>query len=246
MPIFLYSFMGGYQIAQYLTKIRLEIFKIQPRHYIFIQNTGDWHFNSIVYNSKQNRKLEENKTEQHLSKTETYNNILMNSRFSLAPSGSGPNSIRFWESLAVGSIPVLLSDTLELPKHPDWDNAIIVLKENELDNCLLLNERKGIVEATNASLFLIQGTLIKTPLLSEGCLKGIAREKVINIIKSSSDYDIEEAVISPFEIQKADELFITNSIIGIQPVTNYRKKVFSTDISKKLAVSFSVLELTSK
>ena len=124
--------------------------------------------------------------------------------------------------------------------------AIIFAKENELDNCILLNERKGIVEATNASLFLIKGTLIKTPLLSEGCLKGIAREKVINIIKSSSDYDIEEAVISPFEIQKADELFITNSIIGIQPVTNYRKKVFSTDISKKLAVSFSVLELTSK
>ena len=124
--------------------------------------------------------------------------------------------------------------------------ASIFAKENELDNCILLNERKGIVEATNASLFLIQGTLIKTPLLSEGCLKGIAREKVINIIKSSSNYDIEEAVISPFEIQKADELFITNSIIGIQPVTNYRKKVFSTDISKKLAVSFNVLELTSK
>jgi branched-chain amino acid aminotransferase len=124
--------------------------------------------------------------------------------------------------------------------------ASIFAKENELDNCILLNERKGIVEATNASLFLIKGTLIKTPLLSEGCLKGIAREKVINIIKSSSDYDIEEAVISPFEIQKADELFITNSIIGIQPVTNYRKKVFSTDISKKLAVSFNVLELTSK
>ena len=62
--------------------------------------------------------------------------------------------------------------------------ASIFAKENELDNCILLNERKGIVEATNASLFLIKGTLIKTPLLSEGCLKGIAREKVINIIKS--------------------------------------------------------------
>ena len=124
--------------------------------------------------------------------------------------------------------------------------ASIFAKENDLDNCILLNERKGIVEVTNASLFLVKGNTIKTPLLSEGCLKGIAREKVINIIKSSSDYDIEEAVISPFEIQKADELFITNSIIGIQPVTNYRKKVFSTDISKKLAVSFSVLELTSK
>ncbi len=124
--------------------------------------------------------------------------------------------------------------------------ASIFAKENELDNCILLNERKGIVEATNASLFLIKGTSIKTPLLSEGCLKGIAREKVIDVIKSSNDYEIEEAVISPFEIQKADELFITNSIIGIQPVTNYRKKVFSTEISKRLAASFNVLELTSK
>jgi branched-chain amino acid aminotransferase len=124
--------------------------------------------------------------------------------------------------------------------------ASIFAKENELDNCILLNERKGIVEATNASLFLIKGTLIKTPLLTEGCLKGIARQKVIQIIKSSGDYQIEEAIISPFEIQKADEVFVTNSIIGIQPVTNYRKKVFSTAVSNKLAMSFNILELTSK
>lgn len=124
--------------------------------------------------------------------------------------------------------------------------ASIFAKENELDNCILLNERKGIVEATNASLFLIKGTLIKTPLLTEGCLKGIARQKVIQIIKSSGDYQIEEAIISPFEIQKADEVFITNSIIGIQPVTNYRKKVFSTAVSNKLAMSLNILELTSK
>ena len=124
--------------------------------------------------------------------------------------------------------------------------ASIFAKENDLDNCILLNERKGIVEVTNATLFLIKGNTIKTPLLSEGCLKGIAREKVINIIESNNDYDIEETVISPFEIQKADEVFITNSIMGIQPITNYRKKTFSTDISKKLALSLNVLELTSK
>jgi len=124
--------------------------------------------------------------------------------------------------------------------------ASIFAKENDLDNCILLNERKGIVEVTNATLFLIKGNTIKTPLLSEGCLKGIAREKVINIIESNNDYDIEETVISPFEIQKADEVFIANSIMGIQPITNYRKKTFSTDISKKLAMSLNVLELTSK
>ncbi len=124
--------------------------------------------------------------------------------------------------------------------------ASIYAKENDLDNCFLLNERKGVVEATNASLFLVKGTVIKTPPLTEGCLKGIAREKVISVITSSNDYTIEETIISPFEIQKADEVFITNSVMGIQPITNYRKKEFSTTISKKLSISLRILEVTSK
>ena len=37
--------------------------------------------------------------------------------------------------------------------------ASIFAKENDLDNCILLNERKGIVEATNATLFLIKGNI---------------------------------------------------------------------------------------
>lgn len=124
--------------------------------------------------------------------------------------------------------------------------ASIYAKENDLDNCFLLNERKGVVEATNASLFLVKGTVIKTPPLTEGCLKGVAREKVISVITSSNDYTIEETIISPFEIQKADEVFITNSVMGIQPITNYRKKEFSTTISKKLSISLRILEVTSK
>ena len=124
--------------------------------------------------------------------------------------------------------------------------ASIYAKENELDNCILLNERKGVVEATNASLFLVKGLVIKTPPLTEGCLKGIAREKVKSIIESTKDFTLEETVISPFEIQKADEFFLTNSILGVQPITNYRKKEFSTEIGKKIAANFNILEITSK
>mgnify|MGYP000707429904 FL=1 len=124
--------------------------------------------------------------------------------------------------------------------------ASIYARENELDNCILLNERKGVVEATNASLFLVKGLVIKTPPLTEGCLKGIAREKVKSIIESAKDFTLEETVISPFEIQKADEVFLTNSIIGVQPITNYRKKEFSTEIGKKIAANFNILEITSK
>jgi len=52
----------------------------------------------------------------------------------LCPSGSGPNSIRLWESLAAGAIPVVLADTLELPAHPLWKDAVVFLPEAELGN----------------------------------------------------------------------------------------------------------------
>jgi len=56
----------------------------------------------------------------------------LSSRYSLCPSGSGPNSIRFWEALATGSIPILLADTLELPQHELWDSAIVKLNEKDI------------------------------------------------------------------------------------------------------------------
>ena len=43
--------------------------------------------------------------------------------------GSGPNSIRLWESMACGAIPVILSDMLDLPNHPLIDRAVLRLDE---------------------------------------------------------------------------------------------------------------------
>ena len=66
-------------------------------------------------------------------KEQEYENILSRSRFSLCPRGSNPNSVRFWESLAAGAIPILISDGYKLPDW-DWDNTIIRLKESDLYN----------------------------------------------------------------------------------------------------------------
>ena len=123
--------------------------------------------------------------------------------------------------------------------------AAVFAEENDLDNCILLNERKGVVEAINGNLFIVKGNVVKTPALTEGCIKGIVRKKVIDIIEKHPDYTIEETAISPFEIQKADEVFITNAIIGIQSVTNYRKKEFSTEITNKIKSSLQLAIVTS-
>ncbi|SNR16451.1 aminotransferase class IV [Tenacibaculum jejuense] len=123
--------------------------------------------------------------------------------------------------------------------------AAVFAEENDLDNCVLLNERKGVAEVTNGNIFIIKGSTIKTPALTEGCIKGIVRKKVIQLLEEHKDYTIEETSISPFEIQKADEVFITNAIVGVQPVTNYRKKEFKTEISEKISKSLKLMAFTN-
>jgi branched-chain amino acid aminotransferase len=118
----------------------------------------------------------------------------------------------------------------------------IFAKENDLDNCVLLNEQKNIVEFSNANLFLVQGNHIRTPQLSDGCIKGISRKKVIEILETHTEYTLEETSISSFDLQKADEVFLTNAIIGVQSVTHYRKKKYATGVGAALSKAFDLLE----
>jgi len=119
--------------------------------------------------------------------------------------------------------------------------ASIYAAENNYDNCILVNENKQVVEAINGNLFIVKGNLIKTPQVTEGCVKGIARKKIIEIINKKDNLELEETIISPFELQKADEVFITNVIIGVQQVTSYKKSSYNTKISKELALDFNEL-----
>ena len=127
----LYSFKGGYQ-NNYLTRIRQEIFRMKHPSNCMIEHTGSWHFNEIVYSNQQNHRQKFKYSKNHIDNTNSYNELLLHSRYSLCPSGSGPNSIRFWESLGSGSIPILLADTLELPSGIDWSHTIIRFPESKL------------------------------------------------------------------------------------------------------------------
>jgi len=109
--------------------------------------------------------------------------------------------------------------------------ASIFADENGLDNCLLLNDSKNVIEALQGNIFMLKGNTLITPPVSEGCLNGVMRRQVLALAKKIENLEVVEEVISPFDLQKSDELFITNVIKGIQPVTKYRKKEFSTNLS---------------
>lgn len=110
----------------------------------------------------------------------------------------------------------------------------IFAEENGYDNCLVLNNEKNVAEALQSNLFMKTGNVVVTPPVSDGCLNGIMRKQTLEILKKMEGIEVKEISISPFDLQKADELFLTNVISGIQPITKYRKKEYSIEFASEV------------
>jgi len=110
----------------------------------------------------------------------------------------------------------------------------IFAEENGYDNCLVLNNEKNVAEALQSNLFMKTGNVVVTPPVSDGCLNGIMRKQTLEILKKMEGIEVKEISISPFDLQKADELFLTNVIFGIQPITKYRKKEYTTEFASEV------------
>lgn len=110
----------------------------------------------------------------------------------------------------------------------------IFAHENGLENCILLNDTKNVVEVLQGNLFMVTGKKLITPPVSEGCLNGVMRKQILALAKKMDGIEVYEEIISPFDLQKADELFLTNVITGIQSITKYRKKEFIDNLAHLL------------
>ncbi|NER11495.1 branched-chain amino acid aminotransferase [Muriicola jejuensis] len=113
--------------------------------------------------------------------------------------------------------------------------------ENGYEDCILLNDQKNVVQTLQGNLFLVAEDRIKTPPLSDGCENSVLRKKVMELIRKSNEFTLEEASISPFELQKADELFISDIAIGIRSVTRYRRTDYKTVVAKNILGKLNAL-----
>ena len=130
---YLYSFIGAYQPGLYLTEARRWIFELPPRNDAYVERRGEWHFEGTVYREQIGGVLQSNEALQaERARVEEYTEVLGQSVFSLCPSGSGPNTIRLWESLGMGAIPVIISDTHRQPGEPEqWVETAIFAGEDK-------------------------------------------------------------------------------------------------------------------
>lgn len=105
--------------------------------------------------------------------------------------------------------------------------ASVFAAENDLYDALLINDAKNIVESARSNVFALFGRQLITPPLRAGALRGIMRQRILKVA-GKADLTVEEKDLTPFDLLKADELWLTNVIQGITPVSSYRTKTYTT------------------
>ena len=111
------------------------------------------------------------------------------------------------------------------------DNILEKRKSKKMgyDEPIFFNSKNQITEGATSNIFVVVGDKIYTPKLSCGLLNGIVRQYIV------SNYDVIESEIDLEFLNNADEIFLTNSLFGIMPVSSIDNRNLKTQkISRKI------------
>lgn len=96
-------------------------------------------------------------------------------------------------------------------------------KEHGCDEAIVLNTKACVVEATTSNVFIVKGNTVATPPVTDGALPGITRTVVIKAAKKLGLKTIEKS-LSYKDLMSSDEVFLTNSLAEVLPVTKIDRK----------------------
>ena len=134
-----------------------------------------------------------------------------------------------------------LNPSLAGIKHMNRLEQIIARAEwnsTNIQEGLMLDSKENIIEGTMSNLFLVKNNVLYTPVLNQCGIKGIIRNIIISLAKKNQ-IPITEKKLCKHDLQTADELFITNSIIGIWPVNQIEGQQYKVGtLTNKLQTLF--------
>ena len=101
--------------------------------------------------------------------------------------------------------------------------------QRKLDDLILLDQHDHISECTSSNLFWKKENTYFTPCLDTGCIDGIMRRYIIEVLRQQQ-LDIQIGKYHTKELLEANEVFTTN-VTGIQSITSIDGTKFSNDLS---------------
>ena len=123
-------------------------------------------------------------------------------------------------------------------KHCNRIEQILARATMKEDEAIMLDENKNIISVTQGNIYFIFGKRLLTPKLDRCGVIGSRRSLILELAKSIG-LDIQEEEISMIQANKADEVFISNSLIGIQSVSSIENcQLSSSSITDKIKRAF--------
>lgn len=111
--------------------------------------------------------------------------------------------------------------------------AGIAAKHAQADDCLLLNTSGNIIEGLSSNVFFWFNNTLITPPLSEGCVDGVMRRKVLDLADRHG-IPFREQMIGEPEVMLSHEIILTNTIRGIQYIRDLNGKKFGNATARKI------------
>ncbi len=111
--------------------------------------------------------------------------------------------------------------------------AGIYCRQNNLDECIILNTNFSIAESVNSNIFAVKNGVLYTPPITEGCVDGVMRYQ-INEIAKKCKIAVYEVPLAMNVLLNSDEIFLTNAINGLRWIAAYKAKLYLNSMSKFL------------
>ena len=89
--------------------------------------------------------------------------------------------------------------------------------------CIMLNYRGEVAEASGDNIFIVKGNRLYTPPSCCGALEGITRNKVIELAVRAG-YEVKESPMARYDLYTADEFFLTGTAAEIISVVEMDKR----------------------
>lgn len=109
--------------------------------------------------------------------------------------------------------------------------AGIYRNQQQLDDCVIINEKGNICEAISSNIFVVKNGALYTPALEEGCIAGVMRQQVLRLARENRVAVYEISLLMNV-LLNADELFLTNAINGIVWVSAYKGKRYFNNTAR--------------
>ncbi|MEI6021582.1 MAG: aminotransferase class IV [Bacteroidota bacterium] len=108
--------------------------------------------------------------------------------------------------------------------------AGIAKQSMKLDECFILNETGAVCESISSNVFVVKNGTLYTPPLTEGCVAGIMRKQIMHLAHENKIL-VFESPLSNYTILNGDEVFLCNSVNGVNWVGQFREKFYTNKMA---------------